>query len=41
MPTLESENTDFLDDLDYQEEDCTDLVDQYEAQYEYERQDLY
>ena len=41
MPYLESETTDFLDDLEYQEQDCTDLIDQFENQYEYDRQDLY
>lgn len=41
MPSLPSENESFLEDLDYVEQDCTDLIDEYTAQYEYEQQDLY
>lgn len=41
MPTLEGENSDFLEDLEFQEMDCSDLLDQYQAQYTYDKQDVY
>ena len=41
MPSLQSENESFLDDLEFSEQDCTDILDELNTQYEYEHKDLY